>query len=466
MPNKIVGMISIDIDQDRAARSMGIRQKDKPDFFDAITNFEPGTFFVRGPAFAVQKAKIAVGKTLTTHLDPGEVASRHKPPTPGAIKRILSELKDLPDEAEEEVATVEGFKKKIRELEGALREAKHATPVVKETAPEKIKVPMIRKGELARLARMTKKLVKAEAALTSVLGSSLDGLRGAGDQLSQRQQVVVSMLGNLQVALQGTPTKIQTNTTYGKLDKTGAPSEHELKLIANGHVILAIKSYRERTGASLLDAKNVMDIARDPSKTAYFGGKVERFKKNGNSVHAADIASAYPKELTSPPPAKEGSIKALGWKLFGVIASVYPRSMKSRTACTLVGVSRRSSAVDLQLAALRKTALIQSRDGENELTSTGLGLAKARKLIGITHKSPIEALEDCLGRLKKKAARDILQVVAFAGEAGITRAAIIEKLGRSNKSSDVDLAFSQLKGVGWVSKEDDRFVAAKEIRPS
>lgn len=481
MPNKAVGMITIDIDQDRAARSLGIRQKDRADFWDEIGSFEPGTFYVRGPAFAAQKTKIDVGKVLTTHPDPGSSGLTRRPsPTPAAIKKILAELKDLPKEAAEEVATVEGLKKRIRELEEEVRLApKPAGPPLTERIP----VPAFKKLDLTRLERMAKKLAVSEGRLAGVMTSHLEGLKSAGDELAQRQQVVVSTIGNLEATLKlaSMPEKIRTSSLYGKLgthseEREAASPEPmhagEIDLVKKGDLILAIKAYCLRTGASLIDATRYVNMLKvrlpcndcghvhsgpehGPERQAYVSGKVERIRKPGNGVHHYDIVSAFP--------APQG-ITSLGWRLLGAFASVYPRGMKTRAACTLISVSKRSSAVDLQLAQLRRQALIETQTGETRATTGGAKIAVERGLADLAKKSPQALLDDWTTKLGKTA-RDILLAIVAAGLGGLVRAQIIERTGKSNKSSGVDLAFAQLKRLGLIEKKDEWFVAVPAIRP-
>lgn len=134
--NVFIGRTWLDIDQKRAGQLLG-----KPSTeYHELRDLEAGDFYCFGPALSCKGvAQVRVGPVQTTHPKPGE---RHKlaPPRPSdAVKRIAAELKDLPQQADEEAKNLAEAKKQIAELK---RQLKTSTKPVDEKE-------MLRKVELA-----------------------------------------------------------------------------------------------------------------------------------------------------------------------------------------------------------------------------------------------------------------------------------------------------------------------------
>ncbi|WP_353066008.1 50S ribosomal protein L7/L12 [Arcanobacterium hippocoleae] len=69
------------------------------------------------------------------------------------------------------------------------------------------------------------------------------------ERLRRENQRLVALLAQLQARL---------GEEAGGFDLYGVSTE-ERRLVASGHTVAAIKTYRERTGADLLTAKNAID---------------------------------------------------------------------------------------------------------------------------------------------------------------------------------------------------------------
>lgn len=68
LQNVIIGLTTIDIDRERAAQAMGISRTHKAGFFVKLRQFDPGEFFVSGPAFGRGEASVfKSGSVTTTH---------------------------------------------------------------------------------------------------------------------------------------------------------------------------------------------------------------------------------------------------------------------------------------------------------------------------------------------------------------------------------------------------------------
>jgi hypothetical protein len=210
--NLIVGGITLDVDLKRAADTLGLPATQARLWLRALAS---GTFYGYGPALSLRGVTtFEVGPSATTHPRAGQ---RHKvaaPAPPQAIAALAAELKDLRQQAAEEVRTLDAAKARIRELE---REAKAGPPPPVAPAPKEVEV--VKPAALKRLEAATTRLVKEEEAFGARLAADVDrawrqfmdeqrgflekleiaagALRTGADLISQRQQVVVTEAGLL-----------------------------------------------------------------------------------------------------------------------------------------------------------------------------------------------------------------------------------------------------------------------------
>lgn len=103
--NKLVGRTGLDIDQARAADELGITGKaDRRE----LRNLHPGEFHAYGPALRLEGKSeggvvlVKIGDVQSTHPHVGARRIDAPPAPTDAIRKILSELKDLPEQADKE----------------------------------------------------------------------------------------------------------------------------------------------------------------------------------------------------------------------------------------------------------------------------------------------------------------------------------------------------------------------------
>jgi hypothetical protein len=176
--NKLIGRASLDIDMKRASDELGFHTKEHQRM---LRGLKPGHFFAFGPAFCEEVELIKVGKVTTTHPKAGQ---RSTPPAPprAKIKKVLKELADLPEEAQQEIRDLAAAKKEISTLRRELTQAKRAQPKVKEvqkklTEAEKARMIVQAKAEVLKLVRERQKpaeeafnvIVKAQEGLIEAL---------------------------------------------------------------------------------------------------------------------------------------------------------------------------------------------------------------------------------------------------------------------------------------------------------
>lgn len=110
--NKLIGRAVQDIDRKRSAEEIGFSSKEE---VLSLRDLEPGEFYAFGPAISRDVTKIKIGSVSVPPAKRG--AAKKAPPKPSAkVKQILSQLSDLPQEAQKEATTIAELKKENAEL--------------------------------------------------------------------------------------------------------------------------------------------------------------------------------------------------------------------------------------------------------------------------------------------------------------------------------------------------------------
>lgn len=117
--NKMIGLTGLDIDRKRAGDELGMSSK--ADILN-LRQLAAGEFYAFGPAISNQVVKFYVTKVITTHLQSGKRITTI-PPTPNAIKKILSRLDNIPQEAEKELQSKQQLQAEVTRLRTELTKA-------------------------------------------------------------------------------------------------------------------------------------------------------------------------------------------------------------------------------------------------------------------------------------------------------------------------------------------------------
>lgn len=135
---RFVGQTNLDVDQRRAADFLGFPKNRWTELRDLSQPGTEGEFFAVGPALNDRGVvRFQSGKVRTSHPKAGE-GRKLEPPKPSkAIAAVLGELKDLPQQAEEEARDMASAKKRIAELEREVKAKPTAAPVIDRSAVEK-----------------------------------------------------------------------------------------------------------------------------------------------------------------------------------------------------------------------------------------------------------------------------------------------------------------------------------------
>jgi len=170
--NVMIGGTVLDIDRKRAADALGVYGPDLRPFNDEIKTIPRGFFWCLGPAIARERLLTYVGPTVTESPKVGTAASAEPPPPTAKIKAMLPQLADLPKLAAEKQQTEAELRKRIRELEGHVRQA-HNSAIHALHAPAAKPAAVQRKISEQDLRRALEPIVEAVQAHTGKVYESI-----------------------------------------------------------------------------------------------------------------------------------------------------------------------------------------------------------------------------------------------------------------------------------------------------
>lgn len=161
--NKAIGRTGLDVDVKRAADELGMNPREA---IQTLRNLDPGEFFCFGPALSKEVTKVTVGTVLTTHPKSGDRAISTPPAPSEKIRKILSELTDLPKAAEQEARNLAELKMENARLKRELTVAKKAQPAP--TKIERIEVPIVGKRAYAGIKEAASEMRKAMSKIRDI----------------------------------------------------------------------------------------------------------------------------------------------------------------------------------------------------------------------------------------------------------------------------------------------------------
>lgn len=115
--NKLIGRTGLDVDVKRAADELGMNAREA---VQHLRNLDPGQFFCFGPALSKAVSRVTVGEVQTRHPKAGDRGKVEAPEPSEKIRKVLSQLADLPQQAEQEARTVQELKSEVLRLRRAL----------------------------------------------------------------------------------------------------------------------------------------------------------------------------------------------------------------------------------------------------------------------------------------------------------------------------------------------------------
>jgi regulator of replication initiation timing len=171
--NNIIGRTTLDVDVRRAADVLGMPVSKA---YELLRNLNPGEFYAYGPAISPSIIKFKASKVVTTHPTAGNRQLISPPPATAAVKRILSSLGDLPHQAEEELRTVEDYRRQIASLKAELRQK-----AVVLSSEEKVRLEL----EISRLREELRRSQCELRSKTKSLEALVTRVRGVGGRVRE-----------------------------------------------------------------------------------------------------------------------------------------------------------------------------------------------------------------------------------------------------------------------------------------
>lgn len=147
--NVCIGRTWLDADQKRAGDYLGMTAADRK----TLRDLRQGEFYAFGPALSEPGVvRFISDKVETTHPKAGE-RHRLKPPRASeAVRHIVEQLGDLPEQAEAEVKDMDEARRKIADLERQLRAAEKGAPQVE---VKTLEVPVMTDAQMGDISELT-----------------------------------------------------------------------------------------------------------------------------------------------------------------------------------------------------------------------------------------------------------------------------------------------------------------------
>lgn len=179
LQNRMIGPTFEDLDLKRAASTLSLDRSEERAVFADLKTAKPGTFWALGRAISTERIRFDVGPVETSHPKIGG-KNLEPPPPPKAIKNLLPQLADLPQEAESKQRTEAQLRGEITQLKRELAASKVVsegkTSIDAKTTDLEIK---------KRVQEMNRQLVEQVASAENNLKTALHSeIKGIDESLS------------------------------------------------------------------------------------------------------------------------------------------------------------------------------------------------------------------------------------------------------------------------------------------
>lgn len=142
--NVFIGRTWLDLDQIRAGDMLGMQKADRA----TLRDLGPGEFYAFGPALNVNGISLFQSADVqTTHPKAGERHALTVPVASSAIREIVLQMGDLPQQAQDEADTVQALQHEVMELRRQLA----ARPVQVPASIQRVEVPVFVDGQIQQL---------------------------------------------------------------------------------------------------------------------------------------------------------------------------------------------------------------------------------------------------------------------------------------------------------------------------
>lgn len=352
--NKMMGSTSLPLDQKRVGDELGLRTKEE---IRDLRNLGKGEFYAFGPAISKEIVRFKVSQVKTTHIKSG--SKLHSgPPTPTAIKKILSKLEDIPEEVEKELATKKQYQDEIKRLNGIIKSntPAKASTVQDDKWRQQIVLLQAQLKEEQRLSSLWKKLSASR-------GSMLERIV---KQISELPDIKIE---TNKISVPELPSSQVKSDTHNHFTRIATPP-------GNGAVTGG--AMRMLKAAAMLHPNPITKtkmatLARLSSTSGSFGTYLSTLRTGGLLVadgalfniteeglaHAGDVdpLPTDPDELVSLWCGIIGDNSGAA-RILRTLAALYPDEMSKEELGAAVGMSSTSGSFGTYLSTLRSNNLI------------------------------------------------------------------------------------------------------------
>lgn len=300
--NKLIGRTGLDIDRDRAGKELGWRTNAES---LQLRNLKEREFYAFGPAISTEVIKFKTATCKTSFPESGAMVTN--PPTPNAVKKIISKLEGIPLEAENELKDREDMRKEITRLRGELTRAKNEQTVDEDEINSRVEAAKV------EIHKQYKKILFDKVAEINRIDIQLSDIKKITDKYREANLAIDEIIipENIQAAVKTHPVhklreqrKILTDPAfaYNKIAKT-EPANGEFKLTSKQQDILDALAWYESLNNFSPSVIQVGAVALIDPNGGYFSNVVGPLSNNGlitrggGAIMLTDLGRGYAKPI-------------------------------------------------------------------------------------------------------------------------------------------------------------------------
>lgn len=377
--NKLVGRTGLDVDVKRAGDELGFDKDQR----NGLKHLAPGTFFAYGPAIANEVRQVRTGDVITSHPEAGKVSAA-PPPAPERVRKVLAQLQDLAQKAEEEARTIEDLERQNRELKATVRklerqpgpqnqEKRGPTPTDPAVVDRAVAAAMAKhdrtvRAVMERRAKDLARLARSIEAATATLVAAAAEMR---QELELPAAPQPSAPASSHAAVKSSPPREQS--TVREHPQPVVPAEG-LSRPQQG-ILNALAAF-EACGIDAPLKHNVAVFSDASPKSSAFANNLGSLRSRGlidyprgGAVSLTDEGRALTvrpllSSLDDLHGAWRSKIPGPQWRIIERLLLVYPDDIERDELAQLADASATSSAYANNLGALRSLGLIDYRPGK------------------------------------------------------------------------------------------------------
>jgi hypothetical protein len=435
--NKLVGFCNLLADRKRAADDLGFVGKDG---LELVRRLDTGQFFAVGPAISKKEViQIQVGKVQTTHPEPGQGLQVALPPPKEKVRKLLSELKDLPKQAQEEAKTLADAQARIKDLERQLRAAPAQLAPAK--GPSKAELEAMGKQAMKKAKDALQKHIDR---LRAEVEDKQGGYGRIRRELKAASEMIIAQLVNLD-----TVTKRISKDSQVKLPKRVEVDTAGEPLVAGAVYRATVPQFVGKMPVrsdipvgpkSLSGFDDVITSLRTGRDGVVFGARTGRFSSSKPNI------SNLPKAFDGSTETDEERLGGGAKRLVEVLVRCHPARFTKAQWASLAELSHKSGTFGTYLSKIRSMGLILEERGLFAPTEAAFQMCSANVMNPQTNSEVVDMWKKALGGTPAR----MIEVVRGAFPEPITKEQLAQSVGITHTSGTFGTYFSKLRSNSLV----------------